>query len=489
LAGVTNVSTIKQERDGVSVGALGGGGAYGTAGTATIKDNDFSMVMAGKYLKQADWQTPYTFQNGANTFSVSHTIPSNAAGTYIGAQYKNLTVTATADQSASSYFIPPFQVVGDERWRQFFADVGYVLTVRPGWTMNVNVTYNQSLFNVTSGTFPNITRNSREILGEWTSFVTLSEKSKIVIGGTMADTRGRESTLDTPVVVVSDGARESYSGYLQADYQLASSVKVIGGFQANKIGASDVTVVPRAGLIWAVAPKIAVKALYGQAYRAPYINELNINHPGLLGNPNLQPEHVSSVDLEVSYSGANIELVAKYFDNRQTESIIEVLLAGETRPHYENAGIANIKGVEFSGKHYVSKAMYLTGSLLYQTSNDGNGHDNIAYGANVGAKAGFSYSTNAGTISLFDTYQGDVADRLHQTLNQQPGPYQMLALHGSLNMNKALSLKRTPEIALILQGDNLMNEQLWVSALGNPATETVPFNKGRATYLGIKVGF
>ena len=54
----------------------------------------------------------------------------------------------------SSYFIPPFQVVGDARWRQFFADVGYVLTVRAGWTMNFNLTYNQSLFDVTAGTFP-----------------------------------------------------------------------------------------------------------------------------------------------------------------------------------------------------------------------------------------------------------------------------------------------------------------------------------------------
>ena len=126
---------------------------------------------------------------------------------------------------------------------------------------------------------------------------------------------------------------------------------------------------------------------------------------------------------------------------------------------------------------------------LYQTSDDAQGNDNITYGANFGAKAGFSYSTGAGTISLFDTYQGDVADRLHRTLSPPPGPYQMVALHGSLNVNKALNLKRTKEIALVLQGDNLLDTQLWVSALGNPATETVPFNKGRATYLGITVGF
>ena len=277
------------------------------------------------------------------------------------------------DQNTSSYFIPPFQVAGDARWRQLFADAGYVLKVRDTWTMNFNVTFNQSLFDVTDGTFPNIARNSRELLGEWTSFVKPSEKSRVVVGGTVADTRGVERIIDTPIVV-SEGTRSSYGGYVQADYQVAKSVKVIGGFQANKIGQSPVTVVPRAGLIWSPAAKITVKALYGEAFRAPYINELHIDHPGLLGNPNLKSEHVSSIDVEVSYIDTRVELVAKYFDNRQKDNIVEVLLGGETRPHYENAGLANINGVEFSGKRYVSASIYLTGSLLYQGSDDGSGH-------------------------------------------------------------------------------------------------------------------
>jgi outer membrane cobalamin receptor len=489
FAGVINVITTTPARNGLSVVALGGeGGAYGTMETATIKANDFSLMVAAKYLKKAGWQSSYTFQDAARVFSISHEIPSNATGTSIDARYRNLRLMASVDQSVSSYFIPPFQVAGDVRWRQVFADAGYVLTVRPGWTMNLNVTYNQSLFDVTDGTFPNIARNSHELLGEWTSFVKLSGKSKLVVGGTAADTTGRERIVGTPIVV-SDGARSSYAGYVQADYQLLKTVKVNGGFQANKIGKGDVTVVPRTGLIWNPTPKVAVKVLYGQAFRAPYINELHIDHPGLLGNANLKSEHVSSTDLEIGYVGSGLELVAKYFDNRQKDNIVEVLSAGETRPHYENAGVANVKGVEFSGKRHVSKSLYLTGSLLYQSSDDGNGQRDIGYGANFGAKSGVSFRTDSGTISLFDVYQGDVAERLHRTLNTPPGFYHLLALHGVLNMNKALNLRRAQEIALIIQGDNLLDEQLWVPALGNPATDTVPYNKGRAAYVGIRVGF
>ena len=79
---------------------------------------------------------------------------------------------------------------------------------RDDWTMNFNLTYNQSPFIVTDGTFPNIERKSHELLGEWTSFLNLSEKSKVVFGGTAANTRGREVIIGTPEIVVSDGALE-----------------------------------------------------------------------------------------------------------------------------------------------------------------------------------------------------------------------------------------------------------------------------------------
>lgn len=86
-------------------------------------------------------------------------------------------------------------------------------------------------------------------------------------------------------------------------------------------------------------------------------------------------------------------------------------------------------------------------------------------------------------------YQGDVADRLRNTLNTPPGAYHLLAVHGVLNLNRALNRMRQQEIALIVQVDNLLDEELWVPALGSPATDTVPFNKGRAAYLGVRVGF
>ena len=490
FSGVINIITTVPDRSGLSVTELAGAsGAHGTAATATIATPDFSMVIAGKYLNRADWQTPYTFQNGPTTLAISHTIPSSVAGTYVSARYGNLSLMGSIDQNITSHFIPEVQVLGDAQSRQFFADAGYALNVRDGWKMNFNLTYNKSRLEVIDTGVPlAISRSSHEVLSEWTSYVKPSPKAKIVFGGTAARTKGRETLLGTPIVIAA-GTRTSYGGYVQADYQLLNSVKVIGGFQANKIGPGDVRVVPRAGLIWEPTPRMVIKALYGEAFRAPYINELYVDHPGLQGNPNLKPEHVSSIDIEARYIDAAFELAASYFDNRQKDNIILAPLPDQFRAQYVNAGLANIKGVEFSGKRYLSKAVYLTGSVLYQSSDDGNGQRDITQRAAFGAKVGVSYRTDIGTISLFDQYQGDVADRLKKTLNRPPGPYHMVALHALLSLSQALHLKHKPAVALVVQGDNLLNDPLWVPSLGSTVAETVPYDKGRAVYLGVKVGF
>ena len=51
------------------------------------------------------------------------------------------------------------------------------------------------------------------------------------------------------------------------------------------------------GVVWSPYSYIGIKALYGRAFRAPSINETNLNHPGLAGNPDLVPEKVGTFDL------------------------------------------------------------------------------------------------------------------------------------------------------------------------------------------------
>ena len=144
----------------------------------------------------------------------------------------------------------------------------------------------------------------KTIVLEWTNFVNPTVRDQVTFGVLHRQIRGQETFfgLGFPLTI-SDGHRSASAAYAQIDHRLAGGVKLIGGFQANKMEGLGLDVVPRGGVIWSPAPRWNVKALYGQAFRAPSINETSLNHPGLQGNPSMRPENVATFDLELSYHG------------------------------------------------------------------------------------------------------------------------------------------------------------------------------------------
>ena len=67
----------------------------------------------------------------------------------------------------------------------------------------------------------------------------------------------------------------------------------------------------------------------------------------------------------------------------------------------------DVHGLEFEGKDYFRRSLFLLGSYSYQGNADGSGTKNITPVPNTSAKAGISYLTENGLcISLFDSYQG-----------------------------------------------------------------------------------
>lgn len=106
--------------------------------------------------------------------------------------------------------------------------------------------------------------------------------------------QGKETYFGvSPGILISDSARSGGAFYAQREHRLWDGLKLIGGFQAMKIGNIAVNVVPRAGVLWTPAPRVTVKALYGKAFRAPSLNEVGLRHPGLQGTPNLFDAGVS----------------------------------------------------------------------------------------------------------------------------------------------------------------------------------------------------
>jgi outer membrane receptor protein involved in Fe transport len=288
-----------------------------------------------------------------------------------------------------------------------------------------------------------------------------------------------------PALMVENGSRWGSGFYVQHEHRLTDGLKLVGGLQANKIGSLALSVVPRGGILWNPAGNFTLKALYGGAFRAPSLDETGLNHPGLKGDPSLVPETVGTVDLIASYQNNRVLTSVDYFHSHEDHLIFE---NGSTFPaHYYNlSDPAMFQGIDSEGKYYFRQDWFLLGSVLYQVNHD-NSMANLSAIPTLGAKAGISYmAKNGADISLFDAYQGHI-DGYAAAVNPRPDAFHSVSLHARWDVTKHWLKDSAQGLALFVHGDDLLNSQLWLPALGTGSPNTVPVVRGRTLYFGIEV--
>jgi outer membrane receptor protein involved in Fe transport len=379
-------------------------------------------------------------------------------------------------------------VIGQPRMRRGFADLGYSFKARRNWEMNFNLTYTRNLRTVYE--FPSAYRDGYEVLGEWTNFVRPTERDEFTFGTLFDYTQGVEVSVGSGDAFT-DARRPGGALYAQWDHRLLKNFKLLGGFQANKIGSISLDVVPRAGVLWSPWSRFTIKALYGEAFRAPGLNEIGMNYPGagsLHGNPNLRPEKVKTFDLAASYQSKRFQAEIGYFHSDQNQSI--TLLNDASGVRWVNLGATAFNGAEAEGKYYLKKSFLLIGSALYQANSDQNGVPNITPIPSYQLKGGISYEAENGlTASLFDSYQGPLDRKYDGILNPSASSYHLLSSHFRYDLSRHLGLADRKGLALVAHAENLANREIWLPAWGEGMGSTMPVYRGRTVYFGIEVWF
>ena len=209
----------------------------------------------------------------------------------------------------------------------------------------------------------------------------------------------------------------------------------------------------------------------------------------MLGNPDLVPEKVNTLDLGVNYLGEQIQAGINFFHSQQKDIIFQNRdLSVVPAPMYWNGGEVEFTGVEFEGKYYINRNFFITGSMLYQTNEDKYGNNNVTPIANLGTKGGISYKSEKGiTISLFDIYQGDLDEKYDTRVNPSPGAYNLLNLHARADISRLFNMDMKPKFSLFLQVDNLLDKEIWLPDWGLLPGKSIPVNPGRAIYAGLDV--
>jgi len=490
VSAVINVITKTPTRTGLSVMGMGTSGGFNTGATATVKAGDLQVLASGSYHQKPEWSTEYKL--GSNPLlppmSQQITIPNKGPGAFLGANYKGFRLYGAYAGWDNSYFISDVNAIGGAKWNKRFADAGWGGQVAKKWRMDVDVTYSRSKFEVDAS--PLINRDSHETVAEWTNFIDLPRRSQLVFGGLYDKISGNEifNGLGFPIVI-SDASPWNAAGYAQIDLHVVDSFKIIGGFQVNKIQGRDADFVPRVGAIFTLPVGLHAKALYGEAFRAPSINELSLQHPQLRGNPDLDPEKTANFDLSIGYHAGRGQVTASYFRNRQTGLIYQNRLPDP--PRYDNGAEARIQGFEVEGKLYVTKQLYLSGSVLYHDTTSPTRSEGLTPIAAFSTKTGVSYQWNGGhTLSVFNAYQGDPDRRLVTgTANPAPVSYDLLYVHGRLDLGRVLKMTGGREFGLELQIDNLVGNEVWLPVWGMTFPESMPQTKGRTIYVGGRATF
>ncbi|HXS95628.1 MAG TPA: TonB-dependent receptor [Candidatus Limnocylindrales bacterium] len=454
FSAVVNVITKKATGNHAAVTGMGAAGTgTATSGEFSLQHGDLNVVGAAQFRQTPNWVTPVWTYMGGDGIA---TIPDRGKGAYVGVNFRGLSFMSSFTDWKTSYVEG---MVGEARWRRGFADLGYSLKAAENWDMSFDLTYTRTALNAEK-TVPWMTRDSYETVLEWTNTVRLSQKDHVTFGALFNYMNGIEYFYFTyPRAPIAEGSRSGGALYGQVDHQLTENVKLIGGFQANKIGDLQLNVVPRVGVIYSPASHVTLKALYSKAFRAPSLFENYMNlgppvwegPPTLYGDPNLRPEKVATIDIGVTYEGRRFQTGVNYFHSKQTDPIIQANFGGDNR--YVNQGEARFQGFEVEGKYYLLKSVFMTGSTIYQTNDDGV-TKNITPIANWAPKGGVSYAAANGlTASVFDVYQPTIPG-YENSMNPTPSAHHLinanlrydLAKYLPVTVNPALPSSRMPRI-------------------------------------------
>jgi outer membrane receptor protein involved in Fe transport len=487
FSAVVNLITRKAGANEAVLQASGGArGAVDSSGNFLYKNGEASAVGAVQLHQLPDWPLTYLVPPSQQNLSFAPHVPpienvdlvDKGVGAYLGANYKELSFESAFTEWQSTGFIEG--TVSPTRLTRDFADLGYGRQVNPNWEMSFNLTFTRTTFK--EFPFPSVSRDSNESIMEWTNLITLSSKDRLSAGGLLNRIEGVELFTETvPATLTAAGRRYGGAFYAQIDHQLLDELKLIGGFQTNKIGSIPLNTVPRAGAIWTPSSWASVKALYSQAFRAPSLDENLLNNPGLEGNPNLKPETVATFDLGSYFEGNRVQAGIDYFHSDFANNIVNV--PGPTRAVYFNLGRLAFNGVEVEGKYYFRKNFFLQGSTLYQVNVDQTGTRDVSPIPSFGFKAGVSYESRKLIASLFDVSDGPFDN--YTSVNPLQAWRHILNGNFRYDLSKYFPLGGHTGIAAVVHATNLTNQAVWLPS-GFSSVDTVPVQQGRDVFAGLE---
>jgi iron complex outermembrane receptor protein len=295
---------------------------------------------------------------------------------------------------------------------QFFADLSYSREITDAWNANArayydfaDVTFEWQLFPpgmVFSPSpfhfFPDgvfgIPHFKNRIYGlEIGSDCNLTENNTLTLGAVYEYSEQYDITHHTnfhPLTFVNLGSvqdispwgnwnieadRINLAAYIQDEWNIRESLALTAGLRYDHYDDVGSSTNPRLGLVWEIATDLDLKLLYGEAFRIPTMDELySINNPASVGNPDLEPEEMTTYEASVGYHPANgLKATASGFYNEYTDKIDLVPTGVPGMLQFRNTDDATIYGLELDAGYRFRQVELYANYSWNHAENDSTG--------------------------------------------------------------------------------------------------------------------
>jgi iron complex outermembrane receptor protein len=208
------------------------------------------------------------------------------------------------------------------------------------------------------------TETDYEALQNWGPGVL--DGSQTEVDGTLTDLNG------DPRIFMPDVERRLWYLSAQDEWHFTKDWELTIGARYDRYSDFGGTFNPRAALVWQTRYDLTTKLLYGRAFRAPSFTNLEAqNNPIGLGNPDLDPEILDTLELVFDYRPTvDLRLAANLFVY-QIDGLIEFQAdVGQASTTSQNARDQKGHGVELEGDWQISDNLRLGSNLAWQDSQD-----------------------------------------------------------------------------------------------------------------------
>jgi len=187
-----------------------------------------------------------------------------------------------------------------------------------------------------------------------------------VVGGTLTN------VSDTQFVFLEDHSRDLFYLSLQDEWAFARNWHLTAGVRYDHFSDFGDTIDPRVALVWEPRYDLTTKLLYGRAFRPPSFAELFLkNNPSALGNPDLKPETIQTLELAFDYQPvSNLHTILNVF-GFEIRNLIEYVQDAESSDlRAQNAASQQGYGFELETDWKVTDTFRLRANFTFQRSMD-----------------------------------------------------------------------------------------------------------------------